>query len=474
VYGPGVDMWAIGCLLAEAVLGHVLFESETEIEHLHSVFKVIGTPSEAFWKEASAAKNFSVSFPVYRGFDLVEVADACFMGDSAAARRLEQLACNSYRVELLDRLMHLARLMDYTGALLLARLLCEPKCRASAEEAQRSSFFAALHGSEGGASAGHAGKQFFGVCSDTASTMLRARLAAERFWLQRQASGQRRSSLKRVSTELRATAIDKMFDVAGKIVSEDGLGAGTLHLAAAAFDEYLYNGLGGHLTIEKLPEVAASCLKLADVFTEESREYYKLQNCNVYAELFGSESHALLEREKHVLPHLNFDLQLPTVHWFMRCYLAYSRFRPNGKTAKIASFLADLALFDGDLAEYAPSLRAQCILVMAAFLAQYQTAPGGHAELAKSGIPVVEYLAYWDKDCRPIMCDSNKVPEVVLVMQGLQRTLQITRRRLVALKLHSYEKRHQDLLNTLIIPEAGPSWKLAHYILPGSQRTLFP
>lgn len=44
-YSFEVDIWAVGCILAEITLGEALFNGESEIEQLIKIFKFTGTPS---------------------------------------------------------------------------------------------------------------------------------------------------------------------------------------------------------------------------------------------------------------------------------------------------------------------------------------------------------------------------------------------------------------------------------------------
>ena len=45
-YSFEVDIWAMGCLLAEMALGEAFFNGESEIEQLFKIFKITGSPSE--------------------------------------------------------------------------------------------------------------------------------------------------------------------------------------------------------------------------------------------------------------------------------------------------------------------------------------------------------------------------------------------------------------------------------------------
>jgi cyclin-dependent kinase 7 len=48
-YGPGVDMWAAGCVFAELLLRRPWFPGETDIEVLTKIFTALGTPTDIDW-----------------------------------------------------------------------------------------------------------------------------------------------------------------------------------------------------------------------------------------------------------------------------------------------------------------------------------------------------------------------------------------------------------------------------------------
>ncbi|XP_038905650.1 protein IMPAIRED IN BABA-INDUCED STERILITY 1-like [Benincasa hispida] len=50
-YGLTVDLWSIGCVFAELHLGKPFLKGRTEVEQLHKIFKLCGSPSEEFWKK---------------------------------------------------------------------------------------------------------------------------------------------------------------------------------------------------------------------------------------------------------------------------------------------------------------------------------------------------------------------------------------------------------------------------------------
>ncbi|XVE48530.1 hypothetical protein DITRI_Ditri01bG0009000 [Diplodiscus trichospermus] len=51
-YGVAVDLWSSGCILAELFAGKPIMPGRTEVEQLHRIFKLCGSPSEEYWKRS--------------------------------------------------------------------------------------------------------------------------------------------------------------------------------------------------------------------------------------------------------------------------------------------------------------------------------------------------------------------------------------------------------------------------------------
>ncbi|XP_068639310.1 probable serine/threonine-protein kinase At1g54610 [Aristolochia californica] len=51
-YGVAVDLWSTGCILAELYAGKPIMPGRTEVEQLHKIFKLCGSPSEGYWRKS--------------------------------------------------------------------------------------------------------------------------------------------------------------------------------------------------------------------------------------------------------------------------------------------------------------------------------------------------------------------------------------------------------------------------------------
>jgi cyclin-dependent kinase 7 len=49
IYGPGVDTWAVGCILAELLLRVPFLPGDSDLDQLSKIFETLGTPTEDDW-----------------------------------------------------------------------------------------------------------------------------------------------------------------------------------------------------------------------------------------------------------------------------------------------------------------------------------------------------------------------------------------------------------------------------------------
>ncbi|KAH9781543.1 protein kinase domain-containing protein [Citrus sinensis] len=54
-YGAAIDMWSAGCILAELFAGKPIMPGRTEVEQMHKIFKLCGSPSEDYWRKSKSA-----------------------------------------------------------------------------------------------------------------------------------------------------------------------------------------------------------------------------------------------------------------------------------------------------------------------------------------------------------------------------------------------------------------------------------
>jgi hypothetical protein len=258
------------------------------------------------------------------------------------------------------------------------------------------------------------------------------------------------------------------------------------------------------MTTTGMRTISASCLKIADVFTEQSKEYYKQENTSEYAEaiqqiaterlhiLIAADRKAvttslILNCEKELLLRFRFELDLPTAHWFLRCFLTCSGFAATGRVSRTASFICDLTLIDHSLASYPPSLRAQCSFLLAGFIQQQMTskrqkACSGASDIDVRGLALtadsneisLPLLEHWDSDVRNILCQKNTAMTATLCLQAVVHVLVVMRREWKAAKLTAVDAKYSSFVNTLVYPDAFPVSKLVKYILPDSQQGILP
>lgn len=85
-YGPGVDIWAVGCMLAELATGAPLFPGESDTDQLHLIVRSIGDLPERLAAIARANPHFEGHVPPSTGAEAGAAMDLSSDGDDLAAR----------------------------------------------------------------------------------------------------------------------------------------------------------------------------------------------------------------------------------------------------------------------------------------------------------------------------------------------------------------------------------------------------
>lgn len=66
LYSVPVDMWGVGCILAEMATGSPLFCGDSEIDTVFKIFQKLGTPTIEQWPEVAKLPDFKPSFPKWK------------------------------------------------------------------------------------------------------------------------------------------------------------------------------------------------------------------------------------------------------------------------------------------------------------------------------------------------------------------------------------------------------------------------
>ena len=57
-YGTGVDMWAVGCILAELVMRDPIFPGDSDLDQLSKIFSLMGTPTQESWPNHDKLRTY--------------------------------------------------------------------------------------------------------------------------------------------------------------------------------------------------------------------------------------------------------------------------------------------------------------------------------------------------------------------------------------------------------------------------------
>lgn len=98
IYGTGVDMWAVGCILAELLLRVPFFPGDSDLDQLTKIFLVMGTPNEDRWPGLKALPDYVQfkqfpSIPLNNIFTAVSDDLISLLSKMLAVNPLERCSC---------------------------------------------------------------------------------------------------------------------------------------------------------------------------------------------------------------------------------------------------------------------------------------------------------------------------------------------------------------------------------------------
>jgi len=106
IYDQGVDTWALGCIFAEMLTGHALFQADCEIDCVFKIFQLFGTPSPKTFP-TQKFPDWQDMFPKFTGKSIKKAIPCQYLSDEGYRYLLSFLELNPiYRIDSVSAANH--------------------------------------------------------------------------------------------------------------------------------------------------------------------------------------------------------------------------------------------------------------------------------------------------------------------------------------------------------------------------------